>query len=507
MFAFAIFFVLLQLRKYVIVEIMAKKASHPEWALAFKRKGTELRLLNGRYYLYEVTSKWNSEKKRSVKKTCKLLGCITESEGFVESEKARLRKQQIRIERIQVKEYGITAAIIHLFTDMLLALKDYFPDSWQRLIVLAYGRLVYQSPLKNMSFHYSNSFLSEQYPDVDVSARSLSYFLRELGQDRNRTVRFCQSFKIEEDCILFDGTDLFSRSEQMELPKFSKSKFGTYDDMINLMCVFSVRQQVPVYYRLLPGNIKDVSAFKLCLLESGVKDAIVIIDKGFASISNIEALEKEALKFIIPLPRNSSFINYENVKSGNKRLFEGYFQFEGRYIWHYTTALDEKRTVTVFLDEELCNREEKDYLNRIESKAVKYSLENYHEKRHTFGTIALIHNTGKMARDNYCNYKTRGQVETMIDTLKNIVDADRTYMQNQLTLEGWMLVNLIALKWYYIILRLLKKYELNHKYAPADFLLFLSEVKKIKINETWLDAEMTQKTLNLLQKLKILPIT
>jgi transposase len=79
--------------------------------------------------------------------------------------------------------------------------------------------------------------------------------------------------------------------------------------MINLMCIFSVKQQVPVYYRLLPGNIKDVSAFKIFLQESGVKDAIVIIDKGFASKSNIEALEKEKLKFIIPLPRNSSLID------------------------------------------------------------------------------------------------------------------------------------------------------------------------------------------------------
>ena len=91
---------------------MEKKTSHPAWALSFKRKGTELRLLNGKYYLYEVTSKWSPEKKRSVKITGKLLGSITEASGFVESEKERLRRQQIRYERIQVKEYGITAVII-----------------------------------------------------------------------------------------------------------------------------------------------------------------------------------------------------------------------------------------------------------------------------------------------------------------------------------------------------------------------------------------------------------
>jgi hypothetical protein len=486
---------------------MEKKSLHPEWALACKRKGTELRRINGHYYLYEVTSKWNPKKKRSEKITGKLLGKITEAEGFVESEKAQLRRQQLIIERIQVKEYGITAAIEHLFTETVSALKEFFPDSWQQIIALAYGRLVYQSPLKNMLFHYSNSYLSEQYPDINLSAKSLSYFLREFGQDRNRIVQFCRSFKISDDCILFDGTDIFSRSEQMELPKFSKSKFGTYDDMINLMCIFSVKQQMPVYYRLLPGNIKDVSAFKMSLQESGVKDATVIIDKGFASKSNINALEKEELKFLIPLPRNSSFIDYEKAKSGDKRMFDGYFQYEGRYIWYYEIGIDNTKSVVLFLDEELRNQEEKDYLNRIESNTINYSMKKFHEKSHTFGTIAIIRNTNKSPKETYIDYKTRGEVETMIDALKNIVDADRTYMQNQQTLEGWMFINLIALKWYYQILNLLKKYELNNKYSHADFLLFLSEVKMVKMNNTWLKAEMTKKTFELLQKMKIELIT
>ena len=481
-----------------------QKIVHPEWALACKRKGTELRYINGRYYLYEVSSKWNRDKKRSVKITGKLLGKITRADGFTESDKARLRKQQIRFEGIQVKEYGIAAVIESLFSDTVSALKEFFPAHWQRLIALAYGRLVHRSPLKNMAFHYSGSYLCEQYPNQNLSSQSLSHFLRELGQDRNRIVQFCQSFKVSGDCILFDGTDIFSDSRQMEFPKFSKSKFGTYDDMINLMCIFSVHQQSPVYYRLLPGNIKDVSAFKLCLLESGIKDVTVIIDRGFASMDNIEALENEELKFIIPLRRDSSLIDYQKLKSGDKRQFDGYFNYEGRFIWYYSVIVDEKKSVTVFLDEELHNREEKDYLNRIESKTENCSMEKFHEKQHTFGTISIISNTGKSPCETYSQYKIRGQIETMIDALKNIVDADRTYMQNQTALEGWMFINLIALKWYYSILNLLKKHELNKKYTPADFLLFLSEMKMVKINNIWQKAEITRKTAELLEKLNIL---
>jgi len=493
-----------------------QRITHPSWALACKRKGTELRRLNGKYYLYEVTSKWNPDKKRSIKITGNLLGAITEAEGFVESEKARLKKQQLTVSRVQVKAYGVCCAIASLFGDTLSALKKFFPDSWQTIVCLAYGRLVHRSALKNMLFHYSQSYLSEQYPDVDLSAKHLSSFLRDLGQDRHRIVGWCRSFRQAEDCILFDGTDIFSRSEHLELPKFSKTKSGAYDHLFNLMCLFSVGQQMPMYYRLLPGNIKDVSAFKISLLESGVHDAVVIIDRGFASQSNIEALEKEQLKFIVPLQRDSSLIDYEKMKVGDKSKFDGFFKHEGRFIWYYSYRVDQEneenekngknKKITVFLDDALRSREENDFLNRVDT-VKNYTIEKYHQKRHLFGTIALFENTKKQAPDIYVDYKTRGQVETMIDALKNILDADRTYMQNPQTLEGWMFINLIALKWYYRMLNLLKENELNKQYAPTDLLMILAEIKKVKINDKWYDAEIIKKTEELLKKLKIKPIT
>ena len=65
---------------------------HPQWALKHKKKGTELRFINGHYYLYEITSKWDSKIKRSKKITLGILGKITKEEGFVESEKHKLKE-------------------------------------------------------------------------------------------------------------------------------------------------------------------------------------------------------------------------------------------------------------------------------------------------------------------------------------------------------------------------------------------------------------------------------
>ena len=42
-------------------------AKHPQWALKHKKKGTELRLIKGHYYLYKITSKWDPEKKAQKK--------------------------------------------------------------------------------------------------------------------------------------------------------------------------------------------------------------------------------------------------------------------------------------------------------------------------------------------------------------------------------------------------------------------------------------------------------
>ena len=135
MFAFVIFFVFLQLRIHVIFSCYMsnkQKITHPSWALKCKRKGAELRCIRGNYYLYEVTSKWNPDKKRSVKITGKLLGKITQEDGFVESEKARLKRQQLVINRVQVKEYGVYAIIEPLFGDTVKMLKKHFADCWQK---------------------------------------------------------------------------------------------------------------------------------------------------------------------------------------------------------------------------------------------------------------------------------------------------------------------------------------------------------------------------------------
>jgi transposase len=77
-----------------------------------------------------------------------------------------------------------------------------------------------------------------------------------------------------------------------------------------------------------------------------------------------------------------------------------------------------------------------------------YTLEEYHREKDTFGTIALLTRLkNKKAEDIYQTYKSRMSIEVMFDGMKNVLDADHTYMQDQETLQGWMFVNHITLQW------------------------------------------------------------
>ncbi len=69
--------------------------AHPDWVLKHKMPNTEIRCIRGRYYLYNITSVWCPEKKRTKKKTLKQVGVIDPEFGLIPtgmSRKGRIPK-------------------------------------------------------------------------------------------------------------------------------------------------------------------------------------------------------------------------------------------------------------------------------------------------------------------------------------------------------------------------------------------------------------------------------
>lgn len=474
---------------------------HPEWALKHKKPGTELRLMNGRYYLYEVSSKWNKEKKRAQKITGKILGRITEERGFTPSKGREQPTPQIMT--VSAKSSGIGSFAEIVIGDILPALKKHFGRDAELIYCASLMRLVHQSPLKNMDFHFKHDFLSEVFSDISLSDKKMTSLLKNIGENRERINAFFKEFSKPGEHILMDMTAIHSKSKEMSLNHPGYNSSGNFDPQANLLLLFSQTQHEPVYYRLLPGNIRDVKSVKLSLKEAGINDAVFIADKGFHSESNIIELTSAGLQYVIPLKRNNTLIDYQPFQKEGKKGLTHYFKFQERYIFCSASKISEDKTLYTFLDDRLKFEEEQSYLNRIDTqKEDKLSIEEFHEKSHAFGTFSILTNLSKKTPlEIYELYKSRMEVETAFDAFKNTLQADRTYMQNDQSLEGWMFINYLALLAYWRILKLLVSKELLSKVSIKDLLLHLSYIKRIRINNEWHNAEVTNKTKKLLAKL------
>jgi len=186
------------------------------------------------------------------------------------------------------------------------------------------------------------------------------------------------------------------------------------------------------------------------------------------------------------------------LERGDKSAFDGYFLFNGRPIWHYKTP-----DAVVYLDNDLRNEEEKDYILRIEKQLEGYTKEEFLKRQFKFGAIILRTNLQKTPEEVYGIYKERGEIEQTFDFLKNLLEQDKTHMQNEKSLEAWAFINHIALMLHYKIYNLLREKELLSKFSVADFLSHLKYIFKIKAGQQWLTSEISTKTADLLEALEL----
>lgn len=469
---------------------------YPDWVLKHKIKGTNISQINGRYYLYECSSVWDKEKGRARKITGKYLGRITE-DGLIPPKKRKITADVQQ--NPSVKTFGACSVLHEIGQDIINALGSIFTEECAAMIfVLALLRTIEHAPFKRMEHLYIHSYICELIPQLNLSSKNISGFLQQLGSQREKIVEFMKRFVEGSQYVLFDNTSITSLSKLMDINRVGYNSKGSYDPQINLLYIFACDSKAPVYYRIIPGNIRDVSAFKLSVVESGLKDAIVVADKGFASEKNFELMRELGLRYVVPLKRNSSFFDSSIASSGDKSKFQGYFMYKKRPIWYYKNA-----DIIVYLDNDIKNEEEKDYLTRIEGDFEGYTMEGFIERQYKFGTIILRSNLNKTAEEIYLTYKERAEIEQSFDFLKNLMEQDKTYMQNERSLEAWGFINHIALILNYRVYRLLREKKLLNKYSVSDFFSHLKYIFKIKIGGEWHTSEISLKTQKLLNSLNL----
>jgi len=485
----------------------------PEWALPYKESRTEIRCIKGIYYKYEVRYEYNKDKKRTDKITVRLMGKITEKEGFIPSDKDVIRQKATELPKVDIKNFGVYNLYSNLLSEEIEMLKSLFKEDVAELLLsFSMMRWAYQSPIKRAVNYHAHDFCSEVWRKESMSDKQISDALKFVGQNRETLVEWMRqmlniSGQADNKFVLMDSTHVSTVSEQLGINAKGYNPAHDFDKQIRLMYLFSAKMKQPVYYRLVNGNIPDVKSMSLCIKEMSVNDVVFIADKGFYSEKNVSELKENKLQYIIPLRRNNALIDFSPLQKANfKKELENYFIFQDRVIWYYQYEKDGQKIVT-FLDDKLKVEEEADYLKRTKSHPEKYSEESFYQKINAFGTLTLVSNIREVKNQTsqqlYEAYKQRNDVETMFDSYKNFLNADKMYMHDRHVLEGWLMANFIAMIAYYKLYSRLKKANLLSKYSPKDIIELSKSIFQIKIRGKWHRSEITLKSIQLFKKIGI----
>ena len=177
-----------------------------------KPKNTEIKHINGYWYLYEKINYYDKTSKRSRTKSGAMLGKIT-PDGFV-PKKIRLEKA---LEGNDVVEMGITRFFYERTSTMRSRLKKYFPDIWEKIYVTALLRTSQDNRFRRLQVNYEDSILYYMFPGISFSGSAMTSLLDILGRRREAIRMFMQEDVADgESFLLCDGHRLISASRTLE---------------------------------------------------------------------------------------------------------------------------------------------------------------------------------------------------------------------------------------------------------------------------------------------------
>lgn len=141
---------------------------------------------------------------------------------------------------------------------------------------------------------------------------------------------FMRSFIVDTEYAIIDLTNVFSYSKGMINAMLGHNTENIWIPQINLILIYSLDKLQPVYFRQVPGSIRDVSSIIRTVNEIHA-EKLVLIGDTLHSDENVRELREYEIDYVFALKRNSEYIDYALIID-NKRKFEGNFVFQKRFI-------------------------------------------------------------------------------------------------------------------------------------------------------------------------------
>lgn len=262
--------------------------------------------INGHDYLYEI-SQYRDPISGKIKQKSTYLGKPNQ-QG--KPEKVR---EQLVVHK-HVVNYGDAFLFHSLVKELALdtLLSQCFPEEETNWILLLTGyKLLHQGTLDRLSSYMEISDLGSYYPvSTCLSSQQASRLLDRLGEDAGERIpafflRWIQHHPLQGDNLLFDITSFSSQANRIELLEYGYNRDHELLPQVNMGLLVNETLRLPLYYKLYPGSIKDISTMDNLVKELQcltIQKITLILDRGFYSANNLLDLLERSYDFILPLP-------------------------------------------------------------------------------------------------------------------------------------------------------------------------------------------------------------
>lgn len=293
---------------------------------------------------------------------------------------------------------------------------------------------------------------------------------RKIGANWTSQKQFFDTLIQKSSLMLFDLSQIFSYSENLQLAERGHNADHLYLDQINFALMFSQDQKLPVMLKPLPGSVRDIKALKNVLSEFDFKNCVWVLDRGFADVELPDVFSDNLLGVVVPLRRNFKIIDYSQE-------FTGSFIYAGRGIKWCRSVVDGK-FLYLFEDVKLRGEEETTFIGLVEQG--KRTVEEMVFASVRFGRIALFSNLDRGGRDVYLLYKSREDVEQVFGAFKNELENDKACLGDVDAVRGYFFVSFVSLYLYYRVFGLLSLYGKVGKISVNELLFELSKVYAVE---------------------------
>ncbi|MBK0348881.1 IS1634 family transposase [Aerococcaceae bacterium zg-ZJ1578] len=454
-------------------------------------------------YVYESTSYYDKEKKQSRPKR-KLIGKLDPETGeIVPTTPRNAPKKKANTDTsthmFRQKHYGARLLFQQIATKLQLfkGLETVFGDRGRDIFELA----CYLISAPNHSMMYYSDWAESNYTyRKPLSSQAISRLFQSITHDEvQRFFNWMVKTHGEKEYWAYDTTSISSYSEKLKDIQYGYNKEDDRLAQLNLGLLYGQKTRLPFAYRELPGNIPDVKTVNWLLDELEDIDATkvsVVMDRGFNSTKNIQALLESGQGFIMGAKTSASYIKaLIDSHAHQPHSVMNYYPAQCVYAYQHTVSDVFKAsetsyypvTVHLYYDEEKAlSQNEKMNIrllqvledwqkNQVKErdktfKKCYFEVENgekmidevaVNHQRQRFGWFALVTNQKVTSVEALNIYRNKDLIEKAFNDIKDRLNMRRVQVSSESSLRGKLFTQYMAL----IVLSYIKKQmDVNQMY-------------------------------------------